>query len=447
MIKLAVWSPLPPSASGIADYAAEQIEALARRAEVTVVVEDPRAVDAALGRRLRLAAAADDVAADLDLYQLGNSPAHGYVYRQALRRPGVVVLHDFSLHHLVLRETVGSGDRAAYLREMRRAYGEVGSFVGRQVARGLGGEMFPALLPLNEGVLRQALGVVGLTRFVVEGARQRLPADRPLLRLPHHVALPGAALPSREEARRALGLPAQALLLTAPGLVTASKRLDVVLRALHTIGDEVPEARLVIAGGVEPGLALDAWIAELGLERRVIRTGRLPLHDFVLHLVAADVLLALRFPHHGEISGALVRGLGVGRPALVTAGTPAAEEFPDGLVVPVDPGPAEAFELAALLRRLLADAALRETIGRLARDHVRRHHDLETGVATLASFLDEVLARKPETLRALAAGRLRPGSLLEFLHQEVAYGAYDLGLAGLDLGVEPLLAGLGEPEP
>lgn len=444
-MKLAVWSPLPPSPSGIADYVAEQLEPLARAADVVAVVEDPTAVDAELHRRQRVIGAAQAGQADLDLYHLGNSPAHGFVYRQALRRPGVVVLHDFSLHHLVLSETVARGDRSGYLRAMRQAYGEAGSFVGRQVARALGGEMLPALFPLNEALLRRSLGVVALTRFVAAGVRDRLPAGRPVLRLPHHLFLPLDPPPSREEARRALGLPADALVLTAPGLASRAKRLDAALAALARLRGDFPELRLVVAGAVEPGLPLEEWVRAAGLGAAVTVTGRLSLPDFVRHLAAADLLLALRFPHHGEISGALVRGLGVGRPALVSAGSPAAEEFPEGTLLPVSPGATEAEELLALTSRLLGDRGLRDSIGRLARDHVRRHHELHASVATLVGFLGEVLAAKPAALRALEASRPQEGSLLEYLHQEIAFGAFDLGLGGFDLGVDPLLEGLAEP--
>lgn len=443
MLKLAVWSPLPPSASGIADYVAEQLPGLAARLEPTLVVEDPESVDPALRRSYKIVAAAADVAADLDLYHLGNSPAHGYVYRQALRRPGVLVLHDFSLHHLVLHETVERGDRAAYLREMRRAYGEVGSFVGRQVARALGGQMLPALFPLNEGLLRCALGVVALTRLVTSRVRDRLPSGRPTLHLPHHLALPLEPVPTREEARQALGLPQDALLVTAPGLATSAKRIDAAIHAVARLADEMPRLRLVVAGAVDPRLPLLDWIRDAGLGARVVITGRLTLPDFVRQLVAADVLLALRFPHHGEISGALVRGLGIGRPALVSAGSPSADEFPDGIVVPVDPGAGEREELVALLRRLLLDAGLRDAIGRLAREHVRAHHDLGRSVASLGEFLERVLEAKPAALRAIDAARFETGSLLEYLREEVAFGAYDLGLGDGELGVDELLAEIG----
>ena len=108
---VAVWSPLPPSPSGIADYVAEQLPALARHVDVRTVAAE---LDASAERGA--------VSADLDVYHVGNSPAHAWVYRAALRRPGVVVLHDWSLHQLVLCETVERGDVSSYLREM----GDVG---------------------------------------------------------------------------------------------------------------------------------------------------------------------------------------------------------------------------------------------------------------------------------------------------------------------------------
>ncbi len=442
-MKLHVWSPLPPSPSGIADYVAEQLPLLARRVELTVVVEDAERVDASLRQSCDVRSQERAGDADLDLYHLGNSPAHGFVYRRALRHPGVLVLHDFCLHHLVLHETVERGDPAAYLREMRGAYGEAGSFVGRQVARALGGELLPALFPLSEGMLRRSLAVVGLTSFVVARAKERLPERRPLLKLPHHLSLP--LDPTREEARRALGLAQDALLVTAPGLATQAKQLDVAIAALAELRHRHPRLRLVIAGGVEPQLPLRDWIAAAGASPLVIETGRLSLDDFVRHLAAADVLLALRFPHHGEISGALVRGLGVGRPALVSAGSPADEEFPEGVVVPVDPGRGQLPELLALLDRLLGDPALRDRIGALARDHARRLHGLEGSIDALAGFLEGVVEQKAALLATVAAAQAEPGSLLEYLHQELSFGAYDLGLAGFDLGADALLAELLPP--
>ena len=438
-MRLAVWSPLPPSPSGIADYVAEALPELGRHAEVVAVVEDPGAVAAA---PVRCAAPGDEGAVDLHVYHLGNSPAHAYLYRAALEQPGVVVLHEWSLHHLVLCETVERGDRAAYLREMRRAHGENGTFVGRQVARALGGDLLPALYPLNDRVLENALGVVALTREVAGRARHRL-RQRPVLHLPHHLALPLDPLPSRAEARRRLGLPAGALLVTAPGLATPAKRLDAVIGAVARLRGRFPELELVVAGGVDPRLPLERWAREAGLGDALRVTGRLSLEDFALHLCACDVVSALRFPSHGEISGALVRSLGVGRPALVSGSTPAADEFPEGVVAPVDPGRDEGAELEALLGALLERPELRDAMGRLARQHVLERAGIPATVSALVGFLEDVAGRREELLRAVSRRRAPAGSLLELLSDEVRWGASELGLAGVDLGVEPLLAALG----
>jgi len=440
-VRLAVWSPLPPSPSGIADYVAEQLPLLKQQADLRLVVEDPLAVDPAISAVAPLARPGDRIDADLNLYHVGNSPAHAYVYRAALNQPGVVLLHDSNLHHLVLHETVERGDSAAYLREMRRAYGEAGTFAGRQVARALGGDLLPALYPLNDRVLERSLGVVGLTQHVCSIAIRRLPG-RPVLHLPHHAHLPLHPAPSREEARRRLGLEAGDFIVTAPGLATATKRLDVVIRVAARLLTRGLSLRLVIAGAVDPKLPLQEWARKAGLGDRLLVTGRVGLEDFVRHLAAADVVVALRFPSHGEMSGALVRALAVGRPVLVSSGSTPAAELPEGIVVPVDLGPHEEAQMEALLERLQADRLLRDKIGALARDHVRRHHDREATVSRLAAFLGRVLERKQELGAAVAAEDAAEVGLLGYLVGEVRGAARDLGLPGAHVPLTPLLRDL-----
>lgn len=443
-MRLRVWGPLPPSPSGIADYLFEQLGELRRHGDVSVVLDDPaqRASAEALGVRWRRPDD-DPPAAELDLYQLGNSPAHAYVYHAALRRPGVVLLHDLGLHHLVLHETVERADPGAYLREMRRAHGERGSFMGRQIARALGGELWPARFPLHDRVLEASLAVVGLSRAVVAAVAPRL-QGRPVLHLPHHLALPLDPLPTRDEARAALGLPADAPLIVAPGLATRAKRLDVAARVVGRLRARHLGLRLVVAGAVEPSLPLATWAAESGLGDALVVAGRLELPDFVRHLIAADVVLALRYPSHGEMSGALVRALGVGRPVLVTAGSAAAEEFPDGVVARVEPGPLEAAQIEALLARLLDDGGLRASLGRVARAHVRREHDLGQTTARLWAGLQDVEARRGELLARVARYRPADGSLQGYLRDELRWSAQELGLGDLDLGLDPLVAELAE---
>jgi len=437
-MRLAVWSPLPPSSSGVADYTRELLSHLAKGCALTAVVERKEGL-MDLPPSCALATPEAPPEADLHLYEIGNSPSHAYVYRAAISEPGVSVLHEWSLHHLVLRETVEKGDVPRYLREMRRAHGEAGSFVGRQVARALGGTIFPSLYPLNDRVLEGSLAIVGLTRAVAEGAARRVPG-RPVLHLPHHVSLPEGTTGDRKAARKHLGIEAEALVVTAPGLATEAKRIAPAIRAIAALKERFPRLLFVVAGEAEDPRALMELVGAAGIPERFRITGRLGLPDFVRHIEAADIVLSLRFPSHGEISGALLRALGVGRPVLVTGGTPASEEFPEGVVVPIDPGRYEEADLDAFLGALLGDRGLRDRIGAEARAHVGTHHTIEAEAQRLLSFLEEVLLRKESLSRALAADRIPEGTLLGYLMEEVRTGARELGLPGLRLGLEPLLS-------
>ena len=95
-MKVAFFSPLPPAKSGIADYSAALLAELERLAEVTPFPEKPARFDPA--------------AFDVALYQIGNNAWHDFCYETALEHPGVVVIHEGNLHHLIADLTIRRGD-------------------------------------------------------------------------------------------------------------------------------------------------------------------------------------------------------------------------------------------------------------------------------------------------------------------------------------------------
>ncbi len=103
-MKVAFFSPLPPVKSGIADYSAAVLEPLRHFAEIETFTEKPAHFDPA--------------EYDIALYQLGNNPHHTFAYEMAMRYPGVVVMHEANLHHLIADLTIRRGDWDAYLREV-----------------------------------------------------------------------------------------------------------------------------------------------------------------------------------------------------------------------------------------------------------------------------------------------------------------------------------------
>jgi len=172
-MKIAFWSPLSPMGTGIADYSEELLPYLAAKGmDLHLFVDDTAPTNPAITERFpwHYAREYEDVAAmesfDLNLYQLGNSSYHRYALNAALRFPGIVVLHDLVLQHLFLGLSVERGDNALYISEMKRAYGQRGAALGRQIAAALGSELLTSKYPLCERVIERSYGVLVLTRFM-----------------------------------------------------------------------------------------------------------------------------------------------------------------------------------------------------------------------------------------------------------------------------------------
>ena len=121
---------------------------------------------------------------DVALYHVGNDPeVHGWIVERLRREPGIVVLHDFVLHHLVASLTLGRKDNAGYLDAMERDSGVAGRLLALGVIDGCIPplwEVRPEDFPLCDEVLDSATGVIVHSRYVEERVRER-GYDRPRL--------------------------------------------------------------------------------------------------------------------------------------------------------------------------------------------------------------------------------------------------------------------------
>src|SRR5438105_12269360 len=170
-VKVSYYSPLPPSRSGIADYSALLLPALRERVDVDVAERGKRTPDA-----------------DVALYHVGNGPdAHGWIVGGLRRRPGVVVLHEFVLHHLISGITLGRGEPRGYFDAMERELGAA----GRLLALGVADNLLPLLwetqperFPLAGTLLDLADGVIVHSHYV-EGLARAAGYEGPLWRVPH----------------------------------------------------------------------------------------------------------------------------------------------------------------------------------------------------------------------------------------------------------------------
>jgi glycosyltransferase involved in cell wall biosynthesis len=402
-MRVAYYSPMPPSRSGIADYSALLLPALRRHVEVEV----------ARPGRFRRAPSAD-----VSLYHVGNDPdAHGWIVEALRRRPGVVCLHEIVLHHLVAGITLARGDAAGYLDAMEADYG----LAGRLLAYGVLDNRIPPLwetrpqdFPLAGEVIRLAESLIVHSRYVEERAREA-GYEGPIRRIPHP-AWPAPVV----EAAEIDGSP----LVGCFGHQNESKRLPELYAAFARLRERRPGARLLVVGSASPR------VASITPPEGVIREGYVD-EDRLWSLIAAcDIVVSLRSPTMGETSGGVIRALSVGRP-LVVSDVGWFSELPDDVAIKVAPDADEVEGLVVALDSLARDEDERRAMGEAARRLAASEHDLDHVAGLYAAALEE------------AAGG---DAVREAVLREVAAAAADVGIAPDDPEADELAARLREAE-
>ncbi len=363
-MKVAYYSPMPPSHSGIADYSTLLLPALRERIEEVVVAEP--------GKRAPRA--------DLALYHVGNNPeAHGWIVDALRERPGVVVLHELVLHHLIAGITIGRGDGRGYLEAMERDFGVPGRLLGLGVLDNLLPliwESQPDRFPLNGTILDLADGLIVHSAYVERGARAAGYAG-PVWRIPH------PAWPDEPVEPAALaGDP----LVGCFGHLNINKRIPALLAAFAALRERRPGARLLLVGEATERFELDRRLERLGLGGdELIREQWVSEERFRALMAACDVLVNLRSPTMGETSGSVIRGLALGKPMLVSdVGWFA--ELPDGVALKI---PVDDYEVPTIAGALELAADHGAALGRAASEYVHDVHDLGHAADAYTTALEE----------------------------------------------------------
>ncbi len=375
-------SPLPPVRSGIADYSADLLPHLEKLCDLRVVRlrGQPPAPETA-GRWQLVSPERLGEDGRLPLYQMGNNQYHTEVYDLALRRPGLLTLHDMVLHHFLIDRTVKVDNFAAYRRQLLEDHGWIGEAAAMPMRwPGGSGMASQFALPAHRTLVCHQLGILTHSSWAADWLREEI-GDVRVCSIPMGVPLGSVADDaSGQEFRRCHGIPIDCPLLGSFGFQTPMKRTDVVISTLAA--PELEGVHLMVGGEVAPILELEKRAAEAGVEDRVHFLGFLPFDQFEAAIAAADICLNLRYPTAGETSASLLRILAIGRPAVVSDYAQSAE-LPDEGVIKIPVGEGESAVLAKRLAELLADPERLREHGRAARRHVAQRHRPEAAARAI----------------------------------------------------------------
>lgn len=403
--RLALWTPVPPQQSGIADYSAELLQGLGAAADVEVFVDDGvlPPVDLAWAHHIASHAAwprrRRQQPFDVPIYQFGASTYHLFMYDTLRRDPGIAVLHDFRWGYVLWSEAVRTGRIEAFRAELAALEGEEAV---AELDRLGAGELATHRFWDDHPMLGRVAGASLALAAHGEAARRELELRYPEVRaytVPMGVADPYASDEglSRESARAALALGGSTFVVGVFGIVHPAKRIEVCIEAFARLLADRPDSLLLIAGrALDP--AYERSLADLARAKGALHavrfTGHLTPTQLDAHLVAADVVVNLRDAEIRQMSAMLMRTAAAGRPAIITD-SPWWAEYPADACVRVQNGPGEAAAVLDGLCRLAGDTNARAGMAAAARAHHQEAGTIAHMTERYFDVIEAVTGRRP----------------------------------------------------
>ncbi|MCT2195581.1 glycosyltransferase family 4 protein [Paenibacillus sp. p3-SID1389] len=401
--KIAFFSPLNPIRSGISDYSEDLLPELSKFYDIEVYVENGFQVEntniiknfvirefSEFPRRY------NEKQYSAVLYHMGNNyAAHKEIYEFILRYPGIVVLHDYSLHHFFAAKTLEQGNLDGYRDEMLYCHGKEGL---DEANRFLNGEIGPIWennslqFPLNLRILDHSAGIIVHSRFAKDLLRKQasyVPIEVVPIPAPHISKFEDLEK-EKKEAREELGIDQGDFVISSLGYANPTKRIDKIIEALSIIKSKqiIKKLKFYVVGEVSPSYGIKDLVKKYKLENQVVFTGYVDLKDFDKYISASDMCINLRYPTQGENSASLLKIMGHGKP-VITTNIGSFAEFPDSLVFKVGINNKEIEEVRDIILKLFNNQVPKSLMGKIL-NYTTENNTMLACVNGYKEFIDRV---------------------------------------------------------
>lgn len=382
--KLALFTPLPPKFSGIADYCLQLIPYLAKEFQIDVILDDypwdfpkPTELYNTL-HHLSFPLIFNSAPYWCIIYQIGNNVLSNYMYPYMANYPGILDLHDSNLHLARATHFLSLQDSEGYQAEMRYSHGKGADSIAIIIGKGFESDLLLRQFPMIKIPIAASRGVIVHSQFVADEVKAVDPKKEvQLIPLPFKHPAPEFYDHPVENFKNEFHIPKDARpLIGSFGLVTHHKRLEVVFSALNKLKDDFPQILLLIVGPVMEGYKLDELIEKYDVGKHVRILGKVEYIKMFALMHTVDFAINLRYPTYGETSATLINILGCGTPAIISNLRQFAA-FPSDFCFKVDVHFGEEEQLIAFIKLLAQNENLRKEAGKKAKNFILQNHNMD----------------------------------------------------------------------
>jgi glycosyltransferase involved in cell wall biosynthesis len=194
--------------------------------------------------------------------------------------------------------------------------------------------------------------------------------------------------PKKEQILKKMGISNKFPIVTSFGYISAHKRYDMILSVFKNILEIYPNAVFIIVG--QDNIGLSNIIHELELDKHVVITGFIHEDNLVEILTISDFCINLRYPTAGETSRSVLQIMSYGKPVVVS-NVGWFSELPNKSCLKLEMDSYQNTVLLDFFKLLTNEKTIRDSIGKNARDYVKKYHDPSFAAKMYYQFIKDIL--------------------------------------------------------
>lgn len=387
-MKIGYFSPLSPIKSGISEYSErELLPYLMKYCEIDLIIDKGYIPSSEFIKKNFNIISYDkfENRYDVLLYHMGNNPYHEYIYKTALKHPGVVVLHDPFLHHLQIHMTIAQHNQNEYRQIMEYCLGSKGKKIADNALISYNWPQFeyPLVKKLVDSSMATIVHSDYAKKTIFKETKKRFVK---IIKMP--IKLPSVS--KNDDLRKKLKIPSNSIIISTFGHVGFYKRIDVVLKAFAKYLKTNPNAVFLIVGSFQDKkfeTEIHKLQKELRISNKVIETGY--VKNLFPYIQISDIIIQLRYPTAGETSIITLQILGSGKPVLVS-NVGSFPELDDDIVIKINVDKNEISSIVKNLERLSTEKEYAHKFSTKSKRFIQQEHDPENIAYEFFDFLSYI---------------------------------------------------------